>query len=167
MSRLAAMSRTMDEAVAQLGTGPLTEESVQQQTAPLFSHVLASDRIYLANHSLGRPLGLRPLDTGWFARENTLGYERYDPPRLRAGGDAFLESTPPVLTYYQARSGQQFTLAITVERLREYGQKQLSQLKLYLADAGIDAIGGDADHGAFLSVRPYECQQACKENCGE
>jgi kynureninase len=96
--------------------------------------------------------GLRPLDTGWFARENTFGYERRDPPLLRAGGDAFLESTPPVLTYYQACSGQQFTLAITVERLREYGQKQLNKLKLYLADAGIDAIGGDADHGAFLSV---------------
>jgi len=355
MSRVAAMSRTMDEAVAQLGPGPLTEESVQQHIAPLFSRVLASDRVYLANHSLGRPLdamaedvreatslwetklgdawdtwleeqeafrariaqlihaprvdcivpktsagqglravlnalpgtprvlstrgefdsidlllkqyaslgriemrwvepdaeglftvpgimrhlrpdldlvvisqvmfmngqvvhnleqladachslgakllvdcyhaigvfpvdvtamrvdfaiggsykylrggpgacflylspemlatGLRPLDTGWFARENTFGYERSDPPLLRAGGDAFLESTPPVLTYYQARSGQQFTLAITVERLREYGKKQLSQLRLYLADAGIEAIGGDAGHGAFLSVR--------------
>jgi kynureninase len=97
--------------------------------------------------------GLRPLDTGWFARKNTFGYERPDPPRLRAGGDAFLESTPPVLTYYQARSGQQFTLAVTVERLRQYGQRQLFKLKLYLADAGIDAIGGDADHGAFLAVR--------------
>jgi kynureninase len=71
---------------------------------------------------------------------------------LHIGGDAFLESTPPVLTYYQARSGQQFTLAMTVERLRAYGQKQLSQLKLYLADAGIEAIGANADHGAFLSV---------------
>jgi kynureninase len=97
--------------------------------------------------------GLRPLDTGWFARENTFGYERRDPPRFRSGGNAFLESTPPVLTYYQARSGQQFTLAITVERLREYGQKKLSQLKLYLAEAGINAIGGDADYGAFLSIR--------------
>ena len=96
--------------------------------------------------------GLRPLDTGWFARENTFGYERHDPPLLRAGGDAFLESTPPVLTYYQARSGQQFTLAMTVDRLRAYGQRQLSRLKFYLADAGIKAIGGDADHGAFLSV---------------
>jgi kynureninase len=355
MSRVATMSRTVDKAVAQLGTGPLTEESVQQYIAPLFSRVLAGDRIYLANHSLGRPLdamaedvrevaslwetklgdawdawlveqedfrarvaqlihaprvdcivpktsagqglravlnalpgiprvlstrgefdsidlllkqyaslgriemrwvetdaeglftvpgilrhlrlgidlvvisqvmfmngqavnnleqladachslgakllvdsyhaigvfpvdvaamradfviggsykylrggpgacflylspeilasGLRPLDTGWFAREDTFGYERHDPPRLRVGGDAFLESTPPVLTYYQARSGQQFTLAITVERLREYGQKQLGQLKRYLADAGIEAIGGDVDHGAFLSVR--------------
>jgi kynureninase len=97
--------------------------------------------------------GLRPLDTGWFARENTFGYERHDPPLLRAGGDAFLESTPPVLTYYQARSGQQFTLAITVERLREYRQRQLSRLKLHLADAGFDAVGGDDDHGAFLCVR--------------
>jgi kynureninase len=106
--------------------------------------------------------GLRPLDTGWFARENTFGYERHDPPLLRAGGDAFLESTPPVLTYYQARSGQQFTLAITVERLREFSQKQLSQLKLYLADAGIDAIGGDADHGAFLCVRHTNASNLAK-----
>ncbi|HMF78898.1 MAG TPA: aminotransferase class V-fold PLP-dependent enzyme [Bryobacteraceae bacterium] len=107
--------------------------------------------------------GLRPLDTGWFARENTFGYERPDPPQLRAGGDAFLESTPPVLTYYQARSGQQFTLAITVERLREYGQKQLSQLKVYLADVGIDAMGGDAGHGAFLAVRHANASNLAKK----
>jgi len=107
--------------------------------------------------------GLRPLDTGWFARENTFGYERRDPPLLRAGGDAFLESTPPVLTYYQARSGQQFTLAVTVERLREYGQQQLHKLKLYLADAGVDAIGGDADHGAFLTVHHPNASNLAKE----
>ena len=29
---------------------------MQQHITPLFSRVLASDRIYLANHSLGRPL---------------------------------------------------------------------------------------------------------------
>jgi kynureninase len=97
--------------------------------------------------------GLRPLDTGWFARESTFAYERPDPPLLRAGGDAFLESTPPVLTYYQARSGKQFTLAMGVERLHDYGRKQLNQLKRYLADADIKALGGDADHGAFLAVR--------------
>jgi kynureninase len=107
--------------------------------------------------------GLRPLDTGWFARENTFGYERCDPPVLRAGGDAFLESTPPVLSYYQARSGQQFTLALSVERLREYGQKQLSQLKGYLADAGVEAIGGDIDHGAFLCVRHTNASNLAKK----
>jgi kynureninase len=366
MNTVAAMNPAIDEAVAQLGSGPLTEESVQQHIAPLFSRVLASDRIYLANHSLGRPLdamaedvreatslwetklgdawdawlaeqeafrsriaqlihaprvdcivpktsagqglravlnallgaprvlstrgefdsidlllkqyaslrriemhwveadaegrftvpeimqhlrpgidlvvlsqvmfmngqvvhnleqlsdachsvgakllvdsyhavgvfpvdvaamradfviggsykylrggpgagflylspeilasGLRPLDTGWFAREDTFGYERDDPPLLRPGGDAFLESTPPVLTYYQARSGQQFTLAIAVNRLREYRQKQLNQLKLYLAEAGIDAIGGDADHGAFLSVRHTNASDLAKKS---
>jgi kynureninase len=106
--------------------------------------------------------GLRPLDTGWFAREDTFGYERHDPPLLRAGGDAFLESTPPVLTYYQARSGQQFTLAITVERLRVYRQKQLSQLKHFLSDAGINSIGGDDDHGAFLCVRHTNASDLAK-----
>ena len=97
--------------------------------------------------------GLRPLDTGWFAREDTFGYERRDPPALRAGGDAFLESTPPVLTYYQARSGQQFTLAVGVERIREYSLKQLALLKNYLRDLDIEATGGDSSHGAFLAIR--------------
>src|SRR5260370_25088257 len=56
MNDASATSRTIDEVVSQLGFGPLTEESVQRHIAPLFSRVLASDRIYLANHSLGRPL---------------------------------------------------------------------------------------------------------------
>lgn len=97
--------------------------------------------------------GLRPLDTGWFAREDTFAYERPDPPALRAGGDAFLESTPPVLTYYQARSGQEFALAMGVERLRAYGLELLTRLKGYLRSVGVKAVGGDADHGAFLAVR--------------
>jgi kynureninase len=97
--------------------------------------------------------GLRPLDTGWFALENTFGYERSDPPVLRRGGDAFLEATPPVLTYYQARSGQQFALAVGVERMRAFGLERLARLKGYLHDIGIEATGGDTGHGAFLAVR--------------
>ncbi|HEX3472231.1 MAG TPA: aminotransferase class V-fold PLP-dependent enzyme, partial [Silvibacterium sp.] len=64
--------------------------------------------------------GLRPLDTGWFANADEFAYQRPSPPVLKPGGDAFLESTPPVLTWYQARSGQKFTLAMGVERLRAY-----------------------------------------------
>ena len=97
--------------------------------------------------------GLRPLDTGWFARENTFGYERPDPPVLRVGGDAFLEATPPVLTYYQTRSGQKFALALGIERTRAYSLERLARLKLYLDEAGIAAIGADGDHGAFLAVQ--------------
>lgn len=117
--------------------------------------------LYLSPESLES--GLRPLDTGWFAREALFGYERPDPPQLREGGDAFLESTPPVLTYYQARSGQQFTLAMGVERLRNYGMDQLKRLKNYLMNVGIDAVGGDEDHGAFLAVRHAHASDLAKK----
>ncbi len=96
---------------------------------------------------------LRPLDTGWFARENTFGYERPEIPVLRPGGDAFLEATPPILTWYQARSGQQFTLALGVDRLRRYSRDRLIRLKTYLQEAGISSIGADDDHAAFLALQ--------------
>lgn len=98
--------------------------------------------------------GLRPLDTGWFANADVFAFQRPETPMLKAGGDAFLEGTPPVLTWYQARSGQAFVLAMGVARLREYSQRQLGALRGYLADAGVaDVTGGDERHGAFLSVR--------------
>src|SRR6202035_5021083 len=45
---------------------------------------------------------LKPIDIGWFAKDGPFLYDRPNPPRFAPGGDAFLESTPPVLTYYQA-----------------------------------------------------------------
>jgi kynureninase len=98
--------------------------------------------------------GLRPLDTGWFANSDPFGYDRPELPVLNHGGNAFLESTPPVLTWYQARSGLEFTLAMGVERLRAYGLKQLDALRGYITDAGVNTVkGGDEDHGAFLAIR--------------
>ena len=49
---------SIEAAVAALGSGPLTEAALQRHVAPLFSRVRAAfrDRVYLANHSLGRPL---------------------------------------------------------------------------------------------------------------
>lgn len=96
--------------------------------------------------------GLRPLDVGWFAKEQPFLFERPDPPRFAAGGDAFLESTPPVITWYQARTGQQFTLGIGVGRLRDYSLDRLRRLKRYLEAHGIEAHGADEAHGAFLTV---------------
>jgi len=98
--------------------------------------------------------GLRSLDIGWFANADTFAYQRPESPVLKSGGDAFLESTPPVLTWYQARSGQEFTLAMGVDRLRAYSLKQLVALRGYLADTGVDTVtGGDEGHGAFLTIR--------------
>jgi kynureninase len=98
--------------------------------------------------------GLRPLDIGWFANSAPFGYQRPELPVLNYGGDGFLESTPPVLTWYQARSGLEFTLAMGVARLRAYSLKQLNALRGYLTDAGVNTVkGGDEDHGAFLALR--------------
>jgi kynureninase len=104
--------------------------------------------------------GLRPLDTGWFANSDSFAYQRPSPPVLKAGGDAFLEATPPVLAWYQARSGQEFVLAVGVTRLRAWSLDQLERLKAYLCEAGVGAVtGGDRDHGAFLTVRHPEAMR--------
>jgi kynureninase len=95
---------------------------------------------------------LKPIDIGWFAKDQPFLYERPDPPRFAPGGDAFLESTPPVLTYYQARAGQQLTLQLGVDRIRAYNMNRLSRLKRYLADSGISATGADNEHGGFLTI---------------
>jgi kynureninase len=59
-----------------------------------------------------------------------------------------------VLTCYQARSGQQFVLAMGAERLREYSLRQLRTLQKYLTEAGAtEIVGGDENHGAFLALR--------------
>src|SRR4030081_2644592 len=51
-------SARIAHAIAALGPGPLTQSGIRQHIAPLFSRVLDANRnrVYLANHSLGRPL---------------------------------------------------------------------------------------------------------------
>ena len=107
--------------------------------------------LYVAPRILGA--GRRTLDVGWFAKETPFRYERPDPPRFAAGGDGWLESTPPVLTWYQARSGQLFTLAVGVERLRDLSLRQQQRLVELLAERGVPATGGTPDCGAFVVVR--------------
>jgi len=102
--------------------------------------------------------GLRTLDTGWFAKETPFAYARPDPPRYGTGGDAWLESTPAVLPFYQARAGQVFTLAVGVGRLREYSLALQRRLVALLAEQGIAAQGGTENRGAFVVVRHREAR---------
>ncbi|MEJ7671044.1 MAG: aminotransferase class V-fold PLP-dependent enzyme [Casimicrobiaceae bacterium] len=95
---------------------------------------------------------LRTLDTGWFAKRDPFIYRRPDPPQLGEGGNAFLESTPPVLPFYQARAGQLLTLALGAERLRAYSLVQQRRIVVLLAKKGIVAAGGSEDRGAFVVV---------------
>ncbi len=96
---------------------------------------------------------LRTLDTGWFAKAAPFRYERPDPPRYAQGGDAWLESTPAVLPFYQSRAGQRLVLSIGVERLREHSLTLQRRLVALLAECGIAAEGGREDRGAFVVVR--------------
>jgi kynureninase len=93
---------------------------------------------------------LRTLDIGWFAKRDPFAYERPDPPELADGGDAFLESTPPVLAWYQARAGQRLALALGVARVRAYSLAQQRRLVALLQSHGIAAHGGTEDRGAFV-----------------
>jgi kynureninase len=95
---------------------------------------------------------LRTLDTGWFAKRNPFAYARPDPPQYGEGGDAFLESTPPVLPFYQARAGQVFTLAMGVERLHAHSLAMQQRLASLLRERGFNAKGGSDDRGAFVVV---------------
>jgi kynureninase len=108
---------------------------------------------FLYVHPRHLDAGLRTLDIGWFAKDTPFAYERPDPPRFARGGDGWMESTPAVLPFYQARSGQLFTLAIGVGRLRTYSWWQQSRLVEMLIRVGIAAGGGRADRGAFVVVR--------------
>jgi kynureninase len=104
---------------------------------------------------------LRTLDIGWFAKRDRFAYERPDPPELAAGGDAFLESTPPVITCYQARAGQQLALALGAARVRAYSIEQQRRLVALLAERGVDARGGTADRGAFVVVETPHAARWC------
>jgi len=95
---------------------------------------------------------LTTLDTGWFAQPQPFEFLRPESPKLAEGGNAFLESTPPILPFYQARAGLAFTLAMGVERLRAYSLKLQARLTDLLAQHNIKPIGQPDRRGAFLAI---------------
>jgi kynureninase len=103
------------------------------------------------------------LDTGWFAKEDVFKYRRPDPPRFAPGGDAWLESTPPVLAAVQALAGLEFTLETGVERLRHYHLAQKKRFAEILREQGILAEGAGPNFGAFLSLRHLEAERLAAE----
>jgi kynureninase len=112
--------------------------------------------LYLAPRHLDG--SLRTLDTGWFAKRDPFAYLRPDPPVLAEGGDAFLESTPPVLPLFQARAGQIFTRAVGVPRLRARSLAMQRRFVSLLADRRVAAVGGEECRGAFVVVTAADAE---------
>ena len=92
---------------------------------------------------------LRTPDTGWFAKKEVFKYLRPEPPEFGPGGDAWLESTPPVLGCFQALAGLELTLELGVDRLRAYSMTQKAQLAELLPAVE----GADKHHGAFVALK--------------
>jgi len=105
---------------------------------------------------VSRRHALSTLDTGWFAKHDKWLFERQDEPTLAPGGDAWLESTPAILPFYQARAGLEFTLAVGVDRLRKYNLEQQTYLRDRLTSHAVKVWNFDSQnqpgHGAFLLV---------------
>ena len=102
---------------------------------------------------------MRTPDTGWFAKKDVFSYLRPEPPEFGTGGNAWLESTPPVLGCFQALAGLECTLEIGVARLRAYNLEQKRQL----CDLLPEATGIGKDFGAFVTVQHKDATQLAKK----
>src|ERR1700722_11528796 len=77
------MNARVQQAVSKVGDGSLQPDAIQRHIAPLFSRVLSSNSVYLANHSLGRPLDAMADD---IAEATSVWYSK-----LGDAWDAWLE----------------------------------------------------------------------------
>lgn len=95
---------------------------------------------------------LKTLDTGWFAQPLAFAFYRPEQPMVAEGGNAFLESTPAILPFYQARAGLKFALGLGVERLRAYSMRQQMYIENLLRQYDIPFLGKSEERGAFISI---------------
>jgi len=161
----------VNAAVAALGDGPLTEARVQRHVAPLFSRVLEQwrGRIYLANHSLGRPLDATESDVreglaAWYAHmggawdawldemrayrtrlARLMGAARFDcvVPKASAGqGLRAILNTYDTVPHVLATRGEFDSLDLI---LREYARRGRIALTLLDPDDVLGALDAPVD----------------------
>ena len=171
------MTDRIDAAVAALGPGELTESVLARHVAPLFArHKLAyGERIYLANHSLGRPLDATADDVregldAWYAEQGgawdawsaamTAYRERLAALLGAPRGDCIVPKTSAgqglraVLNTYDgvprvvATRGEFDSLDVI---LREYARR--GRIALTLVDARADGRYDTADVVAAIGAR--------------
>ena len=102
---------------------------------------------------------MRTPDTGWFAKKDVFRYLRPEPPEFGPGGDAWLESTPPVLGCFQALAGLELTLELGVDHLRKYSMTQ----KRLLCELVPGLEGADKHYGAFVTLKHGSAVELARE----
>ena len=118
---------------------------------------------YLYIHPRHLDGSLRTLDTGWFAQPKPFSFHRPDSVEFAQGGRAFYESTPAVLTHYQAKAGLEFVLALGVQRIRNYSLYQQNLLCAQLSKHGIYVNENREKHGAFIALPHQNAEQISKQ----
>lgn len=122
---------------------------------------------YLAIHPrhLSSDSPLRSLDTGWFAKRNTFGYQRGDEAQFAEGGDGWLESTPPVLMPFQAKAGLELTLALKVEALRGHSLELQSRMRAAFLKEGVRLVepSDPARYGAYSLLHRLDAAEFSKK----
>ena len=102
---------------------------------------------------------MRTPDTGWFAKKDVFRYLRPEPPEFGPGGDAWLESTPPVLGCFQAMAGLELTLELGVDRLRAHSMAR----KQLLAELVPGLEGADKHYGAFVTLKHRDAVELARQ----
>ena len=108
------LSGDLDRSIAALDSGPLTEEGLRLRIWPHFSRVLEStpDAIYLANHSLGRPLDRTVQDVqhaleAWSMRlDDAWDVWLEGQQRFRAGVARLIGAPGPDTIVFRTSAGQ-------------------------------------------------------------
>ena len=95
--------------------------------------------------------GLFPVDTGWFAKADPFDWSRPEEPLFAGGGDGWLESTPPVLSFVQALAGLELTVELGVERVRAHNLELQASLIGALRAHGVEPRVIEP-RGAFMLV---------------
>jgi kynureninase len=88
----------------------------------------------------------KTLDTGWFAKKNMFGYERTNLAERGHGGQAWMESTPPVVTAYQAVPGLQFVHDLGVAAVRHDTLAALAEWRENMRSHGLKVIEPGEGH---------------------
>ncbi|HZZ38855.1 MAG TPA: aminotransferase class V-fold PLP-dependent enzyme [Acidobacteriaceae bacterium] len=107
---------------------------------------------------------LEPKFTGWFAHENSMGFEvgpiRYTEPPYR-----FMNGTSNIPALEAARPGLKIIAEVGVQRIREKSKKQTARL-IALADQHGWRVNSPRDperRGGTVSIDMPDAQEVCRE----